>query len=375
MFVKFNGSVKKKQTDIAIQNMQGNRSSGSDFFNILELEIILSDGVSFKGFVPDYQEVGMIGEVVFNTGMTGYTESLTDPSYAGQILVFTYPMIGNYGVDKSTMESDKIQVNGVVVSTLEEDWCHDKSSLSLSSWLKEQNIPVIFGVDTRALTKHLRTRGTMIGSIGKSNQDLSKITAETKFVTIDKPVQYKANGSKKVILVDCGSKENIVRSLQDLPITLKRVPHTYDFTQEDYDGIFISNGPGNPEDYTEAIANIKTALGSNKTVFGICLGSQLLALASGAKTYKMQFGNRGHNQPCIELDTGKCYITSQNHGFAVDDKTLGKDWKVIFRNLNDNSVEGVAHKTKPFYAVQFHPEACPGPTDTSFLFERFYKSL
>ncbi len=367
--------MKKKQTDIAIKNMQGNRSSGSDFFNILESKLVLSDGVSFKGFVPDYQENGIIGEVVFNTGMTGYTESLTDPSYSGQILVFTYPMIGNYGVDTSTMESDKIQVRGVVVSTLEQDWCHDKSTMSLSAWLKEQNIPVIFGVDTRALTKHLRTRGTMIGSIGKSKTDLSKVISETNFVTIEKPIQYPSNGPKKVILVDCGSKENIVRSLLELPISLKRVPHTYDFCDEDYDGIFISNGPGNPEDYVQAIANIKTALGSNKTVFGICLGSQLLALASGAKTYKMQFGNRGHNQPCIELDTGKCYITSQNHGFAVDEKTLGRDWKVIFRNLNDNSVEGVAHRTKPFYAVQFHPEACPGPTDTAFLFERFYKSL
>ena len=367
--------MKKKQTDIAIQNMQGNRSSGSDFFNISESSIILSDGVSFNGFVPDYQDSGMIGEVVFNTGMTGYTESLTDPSYAGQILVFTYPMIGNYGVDTTTMESDKIQVNGVVVSILEQDWSHDKSTMSLLAWLKQQNIPIIFGVDTRALTKHLRTRGTMIGSIGESSADLSKVISETKFVTIDKPVEYPSNGAKKVILVDCGTKENIVRSLLELPINLKRVPHTYNFTKEDYDGVFITNGPGNPEDYVEAIASIKKAMTIGKPVFGICLGSQLLALASGAKTYKMQFGNRGHNQPCIEIDSGKCYITSQNHGFAVDDKSLGRDWRVIFRNLNDNSVEGVAHKTKPFYAVQFHPEACPGPTDTSFLFERFYKTL
>jgi len=367
--------VKKKQTDIAIKNMQGNRSSGSDFFNILESKLFLSDGVSFKGFVPDYQQSAIVGEVVFNTGMTGYTESLTDPSYAGQILVFTYPLIGNYGVDESTMESDKIQVKGVVVDTCEQDWSHNKSTMSFLSWLKEQNVPIIFGVDTRELTKHLRTRGTMIGSIGKSTSDLSKISSETNFVTIEKPIKYKSKGLKKVILVDCGSKENIVRSLLDLSISLKRVPHTYDFTKDEYDGIFISNGPGNPEDYVTAIANIKTALEGSKSVFGICLGSQLLALASGAKTYKMQFGNRGHNQPCIELDTGKCYITSQNHGYAVDHKSLGKDWKITFRNLNDNTVEGVAHKTKPFYAVQFHPEACPGPTDTSFLFERFYKSL
>ena len=367
--------MKKKHTDIVIQNMQGNRSSGSDFFNILDSKIFLSDGVSFDGFVPDYQTTGMIGEVVFNTGMTGYTESLTDPSYSGQILVFTYPMIGNYGVDKSTMESDKIQVNGVIVDTCEQDWSHNKSTMSFISWLKEQNIPIIFGVDTRALTKHLRTRGTMVGSIGKSKSDLSKVISETKFVTIDKPIQYKSNGQKKVILIDCGSKENIVRSLRELPITLKRVPHNYDFTKEEYDGIFISNGPGNPEDYNLAIANIKTAIKGSKSVFGICLGSQLLALASGAKTYKMQYGNRGHNQPCIEIETGRCYITSQNHGYAVDHKSLSKDWKVIFKNLNDNSVEGLAHKTKPFYAVQFHPEACPGPTDTSFLFERFYKSL
>ncbi|MDO8265714.1 MAG: glutamine-hydrolyzing carbamoyl-phosphate synthase small subunit [Candidatus Saccharibacteria bacterium] len=355
--------------------MQGNRSSGSDFFKNKNSKLILSDGVEFEGLVPDYQANGQIGEVVFSTGMTGYTESLSDPSYSGQILVFTFPMIGNYGVDESTMESDKIYASGVIVDTLENDWSHDKSTKSLLQWLKEQNVPILYNVDTRALTKHLRTRGTMVGSIGKSKENLKNIKSSTKFADLSAIKEYPKAGGKKVILVDCGSKENIVRSLRELPISLKQVPRDYDFTNEEYDGVFVSNGPGDPEDYKETIANLKKSLQIGKPVYGICLGSQLLALAAGAKTYKMQFGNRGHNQPCLDLETNKAYITSQNHGFAVNDKTLGKDWKVIFRNLNDNSVEGIAHKTKPFYAVQFHPEACPGPTDTSFIFERFYKTL
>lgn len=368
--------MKRQNKTTSIKSVHGNRSKGGDFFSVKRSKLILSDGVSFEGDVPSWQAEGQIGEVVFSTGMTGYTESLTDPSYSGQILVFTYPLIGNYGIDESSYESLRIYASGVVVDTLEHDWSHSKSTKSLLQWLKEQNVPIIFNVDTRALTKYLRTRGTTIGSIGKSAEKIASIKPFTKFVRLENPREFIKKGAKKVILVDCGSKENIVRSLSSMPISLKVVPYDYDYTEsENYDGVFISNGPGDPQDYKQTIEIIKKALKIGKPVYGICLGSQLLALASGAKTYKMQFGNRGHNQPCIDLETKKCYITSQNHGYAVDDKSLPTNWKVIFRNLNDNSVEGIAHKTKPFYAVQFHPEACPGPTDTSFIFERFYKSL
>jgi len=352
--------------------MQGNRSKGSDFFSIRQSKLILNDGQTFSGKVPSWQKDGVWGEVVFNTGMSGYTESMTDPSYSGQILVFTYPLIGNYGVDMNTMESNKIHAKAIIVSTLENDWSHNKSTISLLQWCADQGIPIMMDVDTRALTKYLRTRGTMLGSFGKAEETM---ISSTQFVTIAEPILYSSKSHKKVILIDCGSKENIVRSLQQLPISLKRVPYDYDYTKDDYDGIFISNGPGDPEDYVSTIAILKKALKIGKPIYGICLGSQLLALAAGAKTYKLKFGHRGHNQPCMNIDDSSCYITSQNHGFAVDEKSLPKDWKVTYRNLNDNSVEGIAHKTKPFYTVQFHPEACPGPTDTAFIFERFYEQL
>ncbi len=367
--------MNKNTPNIVKQNVHGNRSERSDFFSKKESQLRLSDGTEFKGTAPKWQNDGITGEVVFNTGMTGYTESLTDPSYAEQILVFTYPMIGNYGVDESTMESSKIQVSGVIVSTLEHNWAHTKSSQSLLEWLKQQSVPILFDVDTRALTKHLRTKGTMIGSIGKSSTNLKSIKSATSFVTIDAPTKYPSMGPKKVILVDCGAKDNIARSLRKLPITLKQVPHDYDYTNEAFDAVFVSNGPGNPEDYVDAIAHLKKVIAMDKPIFGICLGNQLLALAAGAKTYKLKFGHRGHNQPCINTKNERCYITSQNHGYAIDDKSLPKGWEVTYRNLNDNSVEGIAHRSKPFSSVQFHPEACPGPTDTAFLFQEFYEVI
>lgn len=373
--VNLNASVKKKTTYIATKNVHGNRSEGSDFFNTKESRLHLSDGATFTGNIPAWQAEGTIGEVVFNTGMTGYTESLTDPSYAGQILVFTYPMIGNYGVDESTMESSKIQVKGVVIDTLEHDWSHKKSSQSFLQWLHGQNIPIMFDVDTRAVTKYLRTRGTMAGSIGKSKEKLKDISLDATFVSINKPIDYAPRGRKKVIVVDCGTKDNIIRSLRDLPITVRRVPHDFDYSDEEFDAVFVTNGPGNPEDYKTAISTLKKVMKTNKPIFGICLGNQLLALAAGAKTYKMKFGHRGHNQPCINVEDERCYITSQNHGYAIDDKSLPKGWKVTYRNLNDNSVEGIAHDKNPFSSVQFHPEACPGPTDTEFLFKTFYEVI
>ena len=331
----------------------------------------MSDGTTFDGLAPAWQTGAFNGEVVFNTGMTGYTESLTDPSYSNQILVFTFPLIGNYGVDISSGESGKIQVAGVIVSEAASGWSHTKSDRSLIDWLKSQSIPILTDVDTRALTKYLRTRGTMEGAISDAPVKAADIKLEQKFVSIDEPVTYNPEFKKKVILVDCGAKENIVRSLTAQGLQVKRVPYDYDYTNEDYDGVMLSNGPGDPTDYKATVEVARKALAIGKPVFGICLGTQIMALAAGAKTYKLKYGHRGHNQPCLEQSTNKGYITSQNHGYAIDAKTLPKDWKVSFRNLNDDSVEGIEHTYKPFFSVQFHPEASPGPTDTEWLFGKF----
>ena len=351
------------------------RSDGSVFFDLKPAVLSLSDGATFEGETPAWQKGTYKGEVVFNTGMTGYTESLTDPSYAGQILVFTFPLIGNYGVaDAETWESDKIHAAGVITSEACEDWSHSQSHQSLLAWLRGQNVPIITDVDTRALTKHLRSRGTMVGAIaGKKVRGLKPLKAVK--VSIDEPVIYNEQYAKRVILVDCGMKQNILRSMLELPVSVKRVPHDYDYSAESYDGVLLSNGPGDPTDYQATVDVAAKALKKGKPVFGICLGTQIMALAAGAKTYKLKFGHRGHNQPCINSVDESCSITSQNHGYAIDEKSLPRNWRVYYRNLNDGSVEGIEHATKPFFSVQFHPEATPGPTDTAWLFKRFYDSL
>ncbi len=352
------------------------RSERGDFFIAISGRLVLRDGVSFEGLIPNWQTGEFPGEVVFNTGMTGYVESITDPSYSGQILVFTYPLIGNYGVDLRSAESDKIQVRGIIVSEAALHPSHTGSTNSLLDWLKSQKVPILIGADTRAITKHLRVKGTMAGAITSGTQPIKPLkTPQTVIVSIDKPIIYNQQFSKKVILVDCGAKENILRSLLDHPVQVKRVPYNYDYTKEDYDGVLLSNGPGDPTDYPETISIAQQAIKNGKPIFGICLGTQIMGLAAGGKTYRLKFGHRGHNQPCQEAKTNRGYITSQNHGFAVDESSLPSGWKVLFRNLNDNSVEGIEHTSKPFFSVQFHPEACPGPTDTQWLFERFFKSL
>jgi carbamoyl-phosphate synthase small subunit len=341
--------------------------------------LILENGSSFEGTLNG--EKGTFhGEVVFTTGMTGYYESLTDPSYAGQILTFTYPLIGNYGVaSKNFWESKKIHAKGVVVCEEAQQWSHHASVSSFSEWLTEQEIPLLSGVDTRAITKILRNAGTMRGVISSQrdstpfSEDLDSKELVAQVSVSEKQIYGK--GPKRVIAVDCGMKENMLRSLLKFPIEILRVPYHYDYSQEDYDGVFLSNGPGDPIHCEKTIHILKKAILREKPIYGVCLGNQLLALASGAKTYKLKFGHRGQNQPCMDLETSRCYITSQNHSYAIHEETLPKEWKVTFRNLNDGSVEGIAHRSLPFYSVQFHPEACPGPTDTSWFFERFYSCL
>ncbi len=354
---------------------QNNRSKWSDFFKSSKTYLHLKDGTKFMGYSDRNVEPNATGEVVFNTGMTGYVESLTDPSYKNQILVFTYPLIGNYGVDIKSYESEKIQVSGVVVAETATNWSHPSSSLSFAEWLQSQNIPLLFGADTRAITKHIRQSGSMFGTLGDVNFADLNPNSDKPLSIQPETITHNKQYTKKVIVVDCGAKQNIIKSLLTLPIQVQVVPNDYDYTAEQYDGVLLSNGPGDPTQYADTIVITKKAIKLNKPIFGICLGNQILGLAAGAKTYKLKFGHRGHNQPCQDTRTKKAYITSQNHGYAIDEESLPIGWRVSYTNLNDGSIEGIEHKTKPYFAVQFHPEACPGPTDTQWLFERFYKSL
>lgn len=346
-------------------------------------QLILASGEKFSGEVPDWQSDVVFGEVVFNTGMVGYVECLTDPSYCGQLLSFTYPLIGNYGVpDKTHWESGQINARAMIVSQAMDFYARTDAAQSVLAWCQQQNCAVLSGVDTRALTKVLRTKGTIAGAIVPDGQNSPtaypdiNTTHLVKTVSIKTPTQID-QGEKKVIVIDCGMKENIWRLLQQQPITLKRVPFDYDFNHEDFDGVFISNGPGDPQVCQETINIVKRAMQEkpNIPIFGICLGAQIMALAIGAKTYKLPFGHRSQNQPCHQLDTERCFLTSQNHGYAIAEASLPSGWYVSFRNLNDDSVQGIAHQHKPYFAVQFHPEAAPGPTDTRWLFDQFYQSL
>lgn len=353
--------------------------------NQRKCSLVLEDDSIFEGFsFGDKKPVN--GEVVFNTGMVGYPESLTDPSYHGQILVFTYPLIGNYGVPGyekegnlfKYFESDQIQIQGLIITDYSENYHHWNAKKSLSDWMKESRIPGIFGVDTRELTRKLRKKGTMLGKIAFNHEKISfddpnkrNLAAE---VSIKNPVVYK-KGKRKVILVDCGVKHNIIRAFLRRNFTVMRVPWNYDFTGEKADGVILSNGPGDPKKCTQTIVNVKKAMELRIPILGICLGSQILGLAAGARTYKLKYGHRSHNQPCIEVGTNRCYITTQNHGYAVDSRTLPVDWREWFVNNNDGTNEGIIHISKPFFGAQFHPEASPGPDDTEFLFDMFVRAM
>lgn len=340
-------------------------------------KLVLESGEIFPGFSPDWQREVSFGEVVFSTGMTGYVESLTDPSYSGQILAFTYPLIGNYGVPSSeTWESEKIQASGVIAGSISPAASHWDSECSFLDWLRQQRVPLITGVDTRELTKTLRKHGACLGAItpdGKTPRKFFDPNQTHLVKQVSRPGrEVYGKGPKKVIAVDCGMKENILRCLTQFPLQVIRIPYDYDYTGEEYDALFLSNGPGDPAVCKETIAILKKALKKEKPLMGICLGAQLLALAIGGKTYKLKFGHRGQNHPCMDLERKLAVLTSQNHGYAIDEKSLPKEWRVLFRSLNDNSVEGIIHKKLPWFAVQFHPESHPGPTDAFYLFEKFY---
>ena len=382
--------------------------------------LILDDGSRFSGKSFGYEKP-VAGEVVFNTAMTGYPESLTDPSYAGQLMTLTYPLVGNYGVPPFTiepnglatfMESEKIHAEAIIVSDYSSEYSHWNAVESLGDWLKREKVPGITGIDTRELTKILREHGVMMGRIVFDNEiveeiDNGQLTMDN-YATVNyvdrvsckEIISYLPDGTsrsfpltmpvaqlncqlstvncqlKKVVLVDCGVKTNIIRCLLKRGVEVIRVPWDYDFNGLEFDGLFISNGPGDPDTCDAAVQNIRKAMANEKLpIFGICMGNQLLSKAGGAKIYKLKYGHRSHNQPVRMVGTERCFITSQNHGYAVDNNTLGADWEPLFINMNDGSNEGIKHKKNPWFSAQFHPEAASGPTDTEFLFDEFVNLL
>jgi carbamoyl-phosphate synthase small subunit len=361
--------------------------------------LMLDDGTVIQG--KGFGAKGTVsGEVVFNTGMVGYPESLTDPSYSGQILVQTWPLVGNYGVARRDIvdefgvplhfESDRIHVAGYAISEVQEFASHWSSGASLSEWLEKGGVPGICGLDTRELTKKLRTKGTMLGLLSvDTSTDLEKLRESAKSildpnstdlvgkVTIPAPKEYNFRGNPRVVLIDCGMKFGILRNLLGRGFSVVRVPYNTPpakILEAKPSGVVISNGPGDPTMCGPAVRSVKAVLETDIPTFGICLGTQILSLAAGGTTYKLKFGHRAQNHPCADLRTGRVYVTTQNHGYTVDERSL-EDFEVSFVNLNDRTVEGIRHKRKRVSGVQFHPEASPGPYETGFLFDQFAETV
>ena len=348
----------------------------------------LEDGREFTGWSFGFEGPSQ-GEIVFSTAMVGYPESLTDPSYSGQILCVSFPLVGNYGIPEEQLdaeglctrfESERIHVRGLVISDYSEKYSHWDAAKSLDQWLKEQRIPGICGIDTRALVQLLRDEGAKLGAIVPEGFPVPATFADPNLenqvaLVSCREVKRYGSGKKRVVLVDCGVKHQIIRCLTSRGVEVTRVPWDYDFNQLEWDGLFVSNGPGNPALCETTVRHLQVALQGNKPIFGICMGNQLLGRAAGGSTFKLKYGHRSHNQPVRLCGTDRCFITSQNHGFALDTATLGTDWEPMFVNLNDGTNEGIRHKTKPFFSAQFHPEASSGPVDTEFLFDEFISKL
>ena len=348
----------------------------------------LEDGREFTGWSFGFEGPSQ-GEIVFSTAMVGYPESLTDPSYSGQILCVSFPLVGNYGIPEEQLdaeglctrfESERIHVRGLVISDYSEKYSHWDAAKSLDQWLKEQRIPGICGIDTRALVQLLRDEGAKLGAIVPEGFPVPATFADPNLenqvaLVSCREVKRYGSGKKRVVLVDCGVKHQIIRCLTSRGVEVTRVPWDYDFNQLEWDGLFVSNGPGNPALCETTVRHLQVALQGDKPIFGICMGNQLLGRAAGGSTFKLKYGHRSHNQPVRLCDTDRCFITSQNHGFALDTATLGPDWEPMFVNLNDGTNEGIRHKTKPFFSAQFHPEASSGPVDTEFLFDEFISKL
>ncbi|MDR1863356.1 MAG: glutamine-hydrolyzing carbamoyl-phosphate synthase small subunit [Treponema sp.] len=364
-----------------------------------QARLVLEDGSEYPGWSFGKPK-SQAGEVVFTTGMTGYPQSLTDPSFRGQILVSTYPLAGNYGVPVNSrtgepfldeqgiplhFESPLVQVSGFVVSEACEEPSHFASASTLSSWLEKNNVPGICGIDTRALTERLREQGVMRGKIlVEGSRDLTMdsgiIENPVADVSPNEIRTYLPPGAvrgtvPRIALIDCGAKANILRCLLARNVEIIRLPWNHDLSGIEYDGLFLSNGPGDPKACGKTIAMVRRAFDLKKPIFGICLGNQIMALAAGGDTYKLPYGHRGQNQPCSEAGTSRCYITSQNHGYAVRGDTLPRGWEPWFVNANDGTIEGIRSSRFPFSAVQFHPEGCPGPRDTEFLIDRFLEEV
>lgn len=362
--------------------------------------LTLEDGSYFIGYGFGATKK-VSGEVVFSTSMVGYPESLTDPSYHGQILTLTYPLIGNYGVPPFEVEmgipryfeSESIQASGLVVHDLCKKPYHWASTRTLDEWLRSENVPGIYGIDTRQLTKKLRIKGVMLGilQICEENEEpnIKKLLEEAKQVpdpnlrdlvgevTVKEPIYHKVGGNKLVALIDCGAKYNIVRNFLKRGINVVRVPYNFsakEILEYNPNFVVISNGPGDPKKCVKTIECVRELIDENMHMMGICLGVQILALAMGGDTFKLKYGHRSQNQPVLDLETGRCYITTQNHGYAVNaDSLKGTNLDVLFISANDKTVEGIKHKSKSAFALQWHPEAAPGPYDTEFLFDEFLK--
>ena len=362
----------------------------------------LSNGMKFEGKLIGY-DAAVSGEMVFNTGMLGYSESMSDPSYIGQILVFSFCLIGNYGVPKLTNdnfltalghESSSIKTQGIIVSEIFDESYHYGSMIPLEQWMIEQKVPGIAGIDTRYLVQTIRNTRNLFGWIVPEGCKKENTIRKFPFIENFKKDEYidpsKFNlmptvsakerkvfgtGRKKVAVVDCGVKWNILRMLVDRGCQIELVPWDTDFSTVEADGWLISNGPGDPRNTGDLVERVKELLNGNKPVLGICLGHQIISLASGAKIKKMPYGHRSHNQPVFIIPEQKAFMTSQNHSYTVDPSTIAKDWSLWFENANDKGVEGIKHKTKPFMSVQFHPEASSGPNDTAWIISEFIRCL